>query len=34
MVTGQYHHVLQYLIFPGDWGKVRQAKIGKLKLQF
>ena len=30
MVMGQYHHVLQCLTFPGDWGKVRQAKMGEL----
>ena len=34
MITEQYHHVLQCLTFADDRGKVRQAKIAKLKCDF
>ena len=33
MVTGQYHYAMHCLTFPVVWGKIRQAKIRKIKTQ-
>ena len=33
METGQYHYAVHCLTFPIDPGKVRQAKIRKIKTQ-
>ena len=33
MATGQYHHAMHCLTFPVEQGKVRQAKISKIKTQ-